>query len=439
MSNFEGDTKPQETDLVPSAVSKSANISGLPGEGNEALVDDRNDIQPHDKVLLIVENDQVFASALFDMAHEKNYKAVIATDGDSGLLYAEQYNPSAIIMDMQIPGSDGLSVLQKIRAHEKLNQVPVHVVTASERKNLLMDLGATACLKKPLDLRDLDDVFAHIDETIPVISPKVLVIEKSTIDREIIENLLRSKNNFVNIRSASSIDESREFLSENTFHCIILDLDVGEKKVEGISFLEEIKSMHSHRSTPVIVFTSGEIGEEDEMNLKKWTDAIVLKSEESTERLIAETELFLNKVSMHPQGTRNIQIPPSLLNLLNGKHVLLVDDDIRNIYALTSVLEQHGMKVTMAKNGADALNKLEKYPDVDIVLMDIMMPEMDGYLATQKIRQIEQFKNLPIIALTAKAMSGDREKCIQCGASDYISKPVSIEQLLSLMRVWLYQ
>ncbi len=405
----------------------------------EVLEDDRNNIQTHDKVLLIVENDMAFASALYTMAHEKKYKAIIASDGISGLQFAEQYNPSAIIMDMQIPGSDGLSVLQKIRSHEKLSQIPVHVVTASEKKNLLMDLGATACLKKPLDLRDLDNVFAHIDEDIPVIAPKVLVIEKSPIDREIIGNLLRSKNSFVNLKTAACIDEAQALLSQNTYHCIILDLDLSNDKEEGIRLLEEIKSTPAHKDTPVIVFTSCEIKEEDEENLRKWTDAIVLKTEESTERLIAETELFLNKVSQNPQGEKGMQIPPSLVNLLIGKKVLLVDDDIRNIYALTSVLEQQGMKVTMAKNGKDALQKLDRHPDIDIILMDIMMPEMDGYVATQSIRKIERFKDLPIIALTAKAMNGDREKCIQCGASDYISKPVSIEQLLSLMRVWLYQ
>lgn len=405
----------------------------------ERINDDRNNINDQDKVLLIVENDFSFASALLDMAHEKNYKALIAPDGESGLLYAEQYNPSAIIMDMQIPGSDGLGILQKIRSHAKLSQIPVHVVTASERKNLLMDLGATACLSKPLDLKDLDEVFAHIDDTIPVISPKVLVIEKSPIDREIIGNLLHSKNKLVDLKAASTSLEAEKLLAGNIFHCIILDLDLGEDKEEGLRLLENIKSNPTHEETPIIVFTSCDIKEADELNLRKWTDAIVLKSEESTERLIAETELFLNKVSQGAKTSKTIQIPPSLENLLKGKTVLLVDDDIRNIYALSSVLEQQGMTVITATNGKEALRKLERQSKMDIVLMDIMMPEMDGYVATQQIRQTEKFKNIPIIALTAKAMNGDREKCIQCGASDYISKPVSIEQLLSLMRVWLYQ
>ncbi len=312
-------------------------------------------------------------------------------------------------------------------------------VTATERKNLLMDLGATACLKKPLDIKDLDHVFAQIDASIPVIASKVLIIEKSPIEREIIGNLLRSKNSFVNLLTASTSSQAREILKDTVFHCIILDLDLEEDKKQGLLLLEEIKSSGSHNNTPIVVFTSGEMREDEEQNLRKWTDAIVVKGGETTERLVAETELFLNAVSKNPQNEKGIQIPPSLENLLNGKKVLLVDDDIRNIYALTSVLQHHGMNVITAINGKDAIRKLEKYHDTDIVLMDIMMPEMDGYLAMQTIRQNEKFRNLPIIALTAKAMKGDREKCIQCGASDYISKPVVIEQLLSLMRVWLYQ
>ncbi len=428
--------------LVGERKEVSATIPNTPGveaQGMSLFSDDRNNINPNDKVLLIVEHDIPFATALLEMAHEKNYKAVIAPEGDEGLEYAEKYNPSAIIMDMQIPGSDGLNVLQKIRSHAKFGKIPVHVVTATERKNLLMDLGATVCLRKPLDLKDLDKVFSHIDESIPVTAPRVLIIEKSTIDREIIENLLKSKNSFVDIQSASSVSQAKEALSKSVFHCIIMDLDIGEDKEKGLLLLEEIKSSAAHESAAVIVFSNSEIKEDEEQNLRKWTNAIVVRSGESTERLIAETELFLNKVSQHPNSERSTHIPPSLENLLQGKQVLLVDDDIRNIYALTSVLEQHGMQVVSAINGKDALRKLEKYQEIDIILMDIMMPEMDGYLATQTIRQNEKFKNLPIIALTAKAMNGDREKCIQCGASDYISKPVAIDQLLSLIRVWLYQ
>lgn len=302
-----------------------------------------------------------------------------------------------------------------------------------------MDLGATACLKKPLDLRDLDEVFAQIDDALPVASPKVLVIEKSSIDMEIISNLLRSKNGDVIMFGADSMEAARLQLSQNKFHCIILDLDLGEDKYIGTQLLEEIKSNPRHLKTPVVVFTATEMKEDEEANIRKWTNAIVLKTEESTDRLIAETELFLNSISKGEKGRRRLLIPPSLENLLIGKSILLVDDDIRNIYALTSVLEQQGMKVITATNGKEALRKLEKLPHIDLVLMDIMMPEMDGYVTMQHIRQQELFRNIPIIAITAKAMNGDREKCIQCGASDYISKPVVIEQLLSLMRVWLYQ
>jgi signal transduction histidine kinase/CheY-like chemotaxis protein len=412
-------------------------ITGNPDE--ESADDDRHDIRPEDKVLLIMEGDRSFASALYEMAHEKNYKAIIAGSGEAGIECAEKYNPSAIIMDMQIPGADSLSVLQRLRSDQKFSRIPVHIVTATEKKNLLMDLGATACLRKPLDMRDLDEVFTHIDEHDKISIPTVLIIEPLEVEREIITNLMRSRNGNIELRSTADYPSAKTLLADHKFDCIVMDLSVSDDKEAGLIFLGEIRSSGKHENTPVIVFTEGEMEEATESDLRKWTDTIVLKSEKYTERLIVETELFLNKVAQEPLPEGGLRIPLSLENLLNGKKVLLVDDDIRNIYALSSILEQQGMQVITAINGKDALRKLEKYPETDIVLMDIMMPEMDGYLAIKHIRQGEKHRNLPIIALTAKAMNGDREKCIQCGASDYISKPVAPEQLLSLMRVWLYQ
>ena len=248
-----------------------------------------------------------------------------------------------------------------------------------------------------------------------------------------------SKNKQTKIVTASTTSAADAELAQEKFDCIILDLDLGNGQDEGIALLEKIKSTPEHASTPVIIFTGTEVNEEQERILKRWSEAIVLKNGQSMDRLIEETEHFLHAVKDQKVEQTGFKIPAMMNDLLQGRNVLLVDDDMRNIYALSSVLEGQNLNVITAINGRDALLKLEQHPEIEIVLMDIMMPEMDGYQAMQEIRKTRKIQNLPIIALTAKAMMGDREKCIQCGASDYISKPVNTDQLLSLMRVWLYK
>jgi CheY-like chemotaxis protein len=374
-----------------------------------------------------------------DMAHEKNYKAVVATHGDVGLRFAEEINPTAIIMDMQLPGMDGWSVLKRIRENEKIKHIPIHIMSAMDRQKLGMEMGATAYLRKPLDKKDLDKAFLDIDKEIAKEIRKVLIIEDTTIQQDIVRNLLLSKNKQTKIVTASTTSAADAELAQEKFDCIILDLDLGNGQDEGIALLEKIKSTPEHASTPVIIFTGTEVNEEQERILKRWSEAIVLKNGQSMDRLIEETEHFLHAVKDQKVEQTGFKIPAMMNDLLQGRNVLLVDDDMRNIYALSSVLEGQNLNVITAINGRDALLKLEQHPEIEIVLMDIMMPEMDGYQAMQEIRKTRKIQNLPIIALTAKAMMGDREKCIQCGASDYISKPVNTDQVLSLMRVWLYK
>lgn len=405
------------------------------------LEDDRDRIEPGDKVLLIVEDDPNFARILLDMAHDKAYKAVVTDKGDSGLAWAGQLNPSAIIMDMQLPGMDGWTVLNKMKANDKLANIPVHIMSAMDKNLLGLEMGAAAYLRKPLDKKDLDDAFIRIDQTIDTTIKKVLIIEDNTIEQDIVRKLLQSRDNHLRILTARNGIEAYHHIKEEQIDCIILDLDLGSGHEEGFVLLESIRQNPLHEHTPVIIFTATEITEEEERWIKQRSEAIVMKNGESMDRLIEETELFLKKIGNDENEKPAVTpvIPQAMNHLLDGKTVLIADDDMRNIYALTSILENQGMKVLSAVNGKDAIEKLNSNSSVDLILMDIMMPEMDGYQAMTAIRKMESVCRIPIIAITAKAMAGDREKCFQAGASDYIAKPVNVDQLLSLLRVWLYK
>jgi signal transduction histidine kinase/CheY-like chemotaxis protein len=400
-----------------------------------ATVDDRQTLKKNDKVLLIIEDDVTFANVLLDMAHERNFKAVIATNGTEGLEYAQDYNPSAIIMDMQLPGINGWSVLKKIKEHPKLSHIPVHIMSAMDKQQLGIDLGASAYLRKPVDKRDLDDAFTTIDQNISSDIRHVLLIEDMKIHQEIVQNLLMAHHAYVKVRSVSTIENAWEQIRDNDIDCIVLDLDLGNGQDEGILFLETLKADKNYSSVPVIVFTGAELDQEMERRIRSLA-TIVDKNEKSLDRLLQETDVFLDNCD---DDLRLAENPIFMNEMLKGKRVLLVDDDMRNIYALTNVFEQQDMMIVPASNGKIALEKLNEYKSFDIIILDIMMPVMDGYQVMEEIRKHDEFKQIPIIALTAKAMAHDREKCIQCGANDYIAKPINPEQLLSTMKVWLYK
>ena len=400
-------------------------------------LDDRNSLVATDKILLIVEDDLNFAGILLDMAHDRNLKAVIATDGNEGLKYAEEINPSAIILDMQLPGLSGWSLLNKIKANEKLNHIPIHVMSAMDRQQLGIDMGASAYLRKPLDKKDLDDAFIIIDQTIQRDVKHVLLIEDVSIHQEIVSNLLTSYHRNVEVKSVFNTATALEIILKQNIDCIILDLDLGNGPEEGVSFLQKLKAEENFSLIPVIIFTGVELDSETELKIKAFSAKIVNKDTDSLDKLTEETERFLHNISERKMVVP--VIPVYMADILKDKTVLVVDDDMRNIYALSNALEGQDMLVLTAANGIEAIAKLKENPQTDIVLMDIMMPEMDGFQAMQEIKKIEKLNLIPIISLTAKAMVGDREKCIQYGASDYISKPVNSDQLFSLMRVWLYK
>ncbi|GAC1476943.1 MAG: HAMP domain-containing protein [Gemmatimonadaceae bacterium] len=406
-------------------------------ESEPEVADDRHNLQVGDKTVLIIEDDRNFAGVVLEMAHDKGFKGVIALDGDSALRLAHNYRPDAITLDIGVPGTHGWDVLDRLKKHPDTRHIPVHIISGqSERQQGLM-AGALAYLEKPVTKEALESAFGRIATFIDRGVRRLLVVEDDEAQRHSIEELIAHDD--VEIVSVETADEALRALSTSHFDCMVLDL--GLAGTTGFELLETVKGDPTRRDLPIIIYTGKELSREEETRLRKYAETIIVKDVKSPERLLDETALFLHRVEakLPEQKRRMLEHLHSADAVFHDKHVLVVDDDVRNIFSLTSVLEEHGMRVSYAENGRDAINLLRSTPGIDLVLMDVMMPEMDGYETTRAIRANPDFRTLPIVALTAKAMKGDREKTIAAGASDYITKPVDTEQLLSLMRVWLYR
>jgi CheY-like chemotaxis protein/HAMP domain-containing protein/signal transduction histidine kinase len=400
--------------------------------------DDHENIEPGDRTLLIIENDANFAKVLLGMAREKNFKGIVSLDGDQGLALAQEYRPDAITLDIDMPGMDGWKVLERLKHNPHTRHIPVDIISGVERRQQGLKAGAIAYLSKPVTKEALDDAFARISRFLEDIPKHLLVVEDDDAQRKAIVELIAHED--VEITAVDSAEAAMTELSSGKhYDCVVLDL--GLRDMSGFDFLEKVKSDLSMSELPIIVYTGKQLTGPEETRVKKYAETIIVKDVKSPERLLDETALFLHRVEAKMPETKRRMLEQlhDADAVIAGKHVLIVDDDVRNIFSLTSVLEDHGMDVRFAENGKDAIAALEQDPQVDVVLMDVMMPEMDGYETMRAIRAIPQFKSLPIIALTAKAMKGDREKCIAAGASDYIMKPVDTEQLISLLRVWLYK
>jgi CheY-like chemotaxis protein len=400
--------------------------------------DDHEHIQPGDRTVLIIENDANFARVLLGMAREKDFKGIVCLDGDSGLAAAHEYRPDAITLDIDMPGLDGWKVLERLKHHPSTRHIPVHIISGIERRQQGLKAGALAYLAKPVSKEALDEAFSRIATFIEDIPKHLLVVEDDDRQREAIVDLIAHED--VEITAVeSAVKALEELASDKHYDCVVLDL--GLRDMSGFDFLEKVKSDPSKAELPIIIYTGKELSPTEETRIRKYAETIIVKDVRSPERLLDETALFLHRVEgkLPEQKRKMLEQLHDADAVIAGKKVLIVDDDVRNIFSLTSVLEDHGMTVRFAENGKDALSALKEDPDVDAILMDVMMPEMDGYQTTRAIREMSEFKSLPIIALTAKAMKGDREKCIAAGASDYITKPVDTEQLLSLLRVWLYK
>jgi CheY-like chemotaxis protein len=391
----------------------------------------------NDKLVLIIEDDQDLASIILEFSRERGYKGIIAHQGNVGLSLARHYRPDAIILDMKLPVMDGSEVLRQLKNDPDLRHIPVQVLSGYDKRRESMEQGAFDFIQKPLKKEDLQLVFEHIEEFINKKLKKLLIVEDDKLQNDIICELIGDGD--VKCFSAFTGEEAYQILQEESIDCVIIDL--GLPGMSGFDLLEKIKSNISLNKIPIIIYTGRDLSKEESNRLNKLASSVVLKTANSKERLLDETTLFLHRIesNLPKEKQQMIRKLHRSDEVLKNKKVLVVDDDMRNIYSLTNVLEEEGIRCITAENGKAALKVLKENPDIDLILMDVMMPEMDGYEATKEIRKMERFVKIPIIAVTAKAMKGDREKCLEAGMSDYVSKPINMEQLLSLMRVWLYQ
>lgn len=398
--------------------------------------DDRDHLTANDKVLLIIEDDESFAKILLDMAHGRNFKGIIALQGDTGLQMAKTYLPDAIILDIQLPVMDGWTILRELKSASQTRHIPVHVISVNDEVKQGLMMGAMAYLRKPSSREALDRAFSQIENYTSSTVKYLLIVEDDEVQRRSIMELIGHDD--VAITAVSTGGEALNELRKQRYDCMVLDLMLED--MTGFDLLDQIRDDEELNDLPIIIYTGKDLDSKEEMQLRKYAESIIIKDVRSPERLLDETTLFLHRVEANlPEDKRKIlQKLHNKEELFEGKKILLVDDDIRNVFALSSVLEEYHMEVKFAENGREALEMLVEQEDFDLVLMDMMMPEMDGYEAMRRIREMPQYQKLPIIALTAKAMKEDRAKCIEAGASDYMKKPIATGQLLSLMRVWLY-
>ncbi|MDR2238592.1 MAG: response regulator [Chryseobacterium sp.] len=403
----------------------------------EDVADDREHITKNDKVILIIEDDVNFAKALLKYAHLQNYKGIVAVRGDHGLSAAQKFRPHAILLDVQLPVKDGWQVMDELKSNPDTKHIPVHMMSVLHLKKESLMKGAIDFINKPVALDQMTDVFRKIEEALKKGPQKVLIVEENAKHASALAYFLSNFNIALSVEH--NVEDSVKALTSDVVDCVILD--IGKSKGDEYHVIESIKSYEGLENLPIIIFTEQNLSREDERKIKQYADSIVVKTAHSYQRILDEVGLFLHLVEEKnnaPESSSG-KVLGSLTEVLSGKKVLITDDDVRNIFSLTKALEKYKVEVIVAMDGKHALQQISQHPDIDVILMDMMMPEMDGYETIRQIRQMPSLARLPIIAITAKSMIGEREKCITAGASDYISKPVDIDQLLSLLRVWLYE
>jgi PAS domain S-box-containing protein len=403
----------------------------------EPIADDRDSIAEDEKVILVIEDDPKFARLLLKLCHERGLKCLATPLGEEGLLLAEKHLPEAIILDIKLPGVDGWTVLETLKENPKVRHIPVHMMSVEESTLEAFRKGAIGYLKKPVNKEDLDAAFHKLVDVFSKEVKNLLVVEDDKNLRKSIIKLMG--NGDVSAEEAANGAETIQALKSKTFDCMILDL--GLPDMTGFELLRALEAQENITIPPVIIYTGRELTQEEDAQLRNYAESIIIKGVKSEERLLDEASLFLHRVvSKMPEKKR--QMITSLHDtdvMFKDKTVLVVDDDMRNVYSLSKVLKEKGMRVLKAENGQKALDVLKTTSAVDLVLMDIMMPVMDGYETMKRIRAQERFRKLPVIALTAKAMKEDETRCIAAGASDYLPKPVDVNRLSSMMRVWLYR
>jgi HAMP domain-containing protein/CheY-like chemotaxis protein/signal transduction histidine kinase len=422
---------PLEQDIV------SATLSELDAEIDEySKSDDRGLVAPGDPSVLIIEDDERFSKIVLGFAREKNFKGIVTMQGDSALSLARDYLPSAILLDLDLPDIDGFTVLDRLKRDPSTRHIPVHVMSSLRERERALRLGAISYLNKPVSKEVLQEEFTRIQKFLLGGKRSLLVVDDEPAQRDSIVALIGDAD--LHIVAVDTGQAALDALREQRFDCMVLDLTLPD--ISGFDLLDIIGKDESLRQLPIVINTAKDLNRKEVAKLKRYAKTIVIKDARSPERLLDETALFLHRsqASLPAAQRRMLEEIHAADGGLAGRKVLIVDDDLRNIFALSSLLERQQMQVSFAENGRDGIEVLERDPTIEIVLMDIMMPEMDGYDTMRAIRRNPKFKSLPIITLTAKAMKGDRDKCIAAGASDYITKPVDVAQLLSLMRVWLH-
>jgi CheY-like chemotaxis protein len=403
---------------------------------DEEVRDDRNEILPDDRVLLVVEDDPTFAGVIVDLAHARGFKAVVTGRGAAAIALARRLRPHAITLDLRLPDVTGWTLLRLLKTDLVTRHIPVHVISVDDDLDAAIGHGALGAAAKPLSNDVLESVVTRLEEFLARPVKRLLLVEDDAVHRQTLVDLIG--NGDVHTTAVASAAEARTALSNERFDCTVVDLGLPDG--DGAELIEGLRRDPLMREHPVIVYTGRELAAAEEGRLRRLAQSIIPKDALASERLFDETSLFLHRsVERMPEDKRRLlrrlHDPDAMLV---GKKVLIVDDDIRNIYAMTSVVERHGMSVIPAENGRDAIAALHGTPGIDIVLMDIMLPEMDGHETIRCIRGSAGFRTLPIIAVTAKAMKGDRERCIEAGATDYLAKPVDTEHLLALLRLWLH-
>ncbi|MDB5439340.1 MAG: response regulator, partial [Caulobacteraceae bacterium] len=405
----------------------------------ERLEDDRDALTKARRLLLVIEDDDKFAAIVRDLSREMGFQCVVAGTAEEALGLAKLHRPSAIILDVGLPDQSGLLVLDRLKRDDQTRHIPIHVVSGADHSQTALSLGAMGYLVKPVRRKDLAEVLRTFELKLTTSVRRVLIVEDDAVQRDAVSKLLATTD--VETVSVGTATECLEQLQKQTFDCMVLDLSLPD--ASGFSLLETL-SQGDHAFPPVIVYTGHDLSADDERQLRRYSNSIIIKGAKSPERLLDEVSLFLHQVvaELPPEQQKMIKQARNRDAVLEGRRILIVEDDVRNVYSLTSILEPRGAVVQIARNGQEAIDALDGSAQdpsraIDLVLMDVMMPVMDGLVATREIRGDPRWGKLPIVMLTAKAMPDDQERCIEAGANDYMAKPIDVDKLLSLVRVWM--
>ncbi|MCP4698164.1 MAG: response regulator [Gammaproteobacteria bacterium] len=427
---------PRKSETPPARKDRSS-VAKTKAPAQVNITDDRENLKPEDKSILIVEDDRNFLQTLMNLAREKNFKCLVAEDGAAGLQLVEACKPNAVILDVGLPQVDGWTVMENLKKNLESRHIPVYFISGADQGADASKMGAIGYLLKPASMAELGEAFKKIEQFIAKNVKNLLIVTDNRQNEPVLSDLLGGGK--VDLVLATTREDAWQNLQTAQFDCIVADLSA-EKSI-GIPLLEQLCNDNAAPRIPIIVYAGRDLTEQEEAVLQQCADSLTIKTVRSPECLLDETTLFLHQVEsqLTQEQQKLLQLAHDKEATLAGKKILMVDDDSRNIFAMGAILEEKGMEFLMAPNGKKGLALLEEHPDIALVLMDIMMPRMDGYEAMRKIRAQKRFRKLPIIAFTAKAMKGNRAKCIEAGANDYMTKPIDTNKLVSLMRIWLYQ